>query len=116
MDELWKLDLIKLLSKNDIADEVFYFEHSGRLLICINCNDFFYYACSDSEEIKEEDIPLLEEYIESVKQTDFGSDMIYKNYHALYLLACNKRKELPLPSILNKYNEAVQKLYNQAIL
>lgn len=67
----------------------------------INCNDLFYWACSDLEEITEENIELLEK---TLKELD--------THHACDLFCCRSRKMRPQKPMYQHFNIEEVKLFN----
>lgn len=64
--------LILILDRADLTDLLhLYIDGDSELGVCFNCNDIFFWACADAEEIQnKEDIELLEEILEQVDIKD----------------------------------------------
>lgn len=78
--EPWKAELLKLVSKYEMCEELFW---NQDLKFWFNCNDLFFWASSDGETIEEVDLELLEKSFKDSR--DYG-----------YLLfVCRKRKMRP---------------------
>lgn len=69
-------ELLQITAKHDAHSEVFWTED---LKFSIICNDFFWWGCSDAEEITYEDLALLDECL--------GKDFVWGP-----LLYCAKRR------------------------
>lgn len=100
-------DVIKvvrfLIETDSVSDKFFYIGEpflqpetppenywEGNISIAENCNDLFYWACADSEDITVEDIPLYKQCIEDCEKIKSS----YSAY-AGTLYACRKRKMRP---------------------
>ena len=93
MDEEKIEKIIKL--KNECGLN-FYIKNE-EVLFCINCNDLFYWACSDSE-------PLLIEEIDDFYNTCYDKDGNYIRF-GVDIFVCRKRKmqpQLPIKEIIIK--------------
>lgn len=94
-----------------LPEEIFPFFIQGNLMvernsenihIMINCNDVFYLACGDSEELPVEDIPKFLEY---TKKTPNG-DLLY---------VTEKRNILPHNRTFDRFTEEDKALFRSVI-
>lgn len=75
------------------------YPETKEILLFINCNDFFHWACSDMEEITSESISVLEEAVKEMKEKiiEIGEqerDYIFLEWVGLYF-CCKNRKMRP---------------------
>jgi len=80
--------VIKFLAKNELADLVFIMERDGELEIAENCNDLFYWASADMEEITVGNLPVYEQAITDCLAAGFVA-------YAGTVFACRMRKMRP---------------------
>lgn len=71
---------------------------------CINCNDFFYWACADAEDISEETLPLLHKAVD-----DCNGDV---SIGAL-LYCARQRKERPQGPYYSLLPKDLWSLFNE---
>ena len=58
------IDVLLLIRKHDLSEEIFWDE---KLEFFVICNDFFYWACSDCERLTRENLPQLLEAMQEVE-------------------------------------------------
>lgn len=75
-------------------------EHNGKIKLFVNCNDVFYWACSDLEEITPEEIDELENCI---KQSEKHGPMLW---------TCRKRNMRPQLPWYKEFSEEEKKLFD----
>jgi len=63
MNDIEAMQVFRFLVERSMADAMFYGINDGSLWVAVNCNDLFYWACADMEEITPERLPLLEQCI-----------------------------------------------------
>lgn len=78
------LSLLALLAKHDLCDSVFW---NRDLRFFVYCNDFFFWACADGEEITKENLPELEKAIHDCEAV--GSRSLFGP-----LLWCARRRKM----------------------
>jgi hypothetical protein len=82
-----------------LNEDIFVHVEDKKVELIVNCNDVFYWACSDSEEIKPEEIKDL---VECLKLTEYGS----------MLWVCRKRKMRPQKPWYNDFTEEEKALFD----
>lgn len=95
----------------DIAEELFYFaREDGTLCMAVNCNDLFYWATSDAEDITPDNIEELEKAMADVK-TASPNDNDFVD-HGMSLFACRVRKMRPQPPCYKTITPELHALFN----
>lgn len=69
------------------------------------CNDLFYWATADAEEIAKDDVPLLERTLADLQKTG-------EPYLLAELFAARKRKMRPQKPCYKNFNEATSALFD----
>lgn len=82
--------------------ELFISQRGGDLVVAINCNDWFHYACADCVEIEHEDVPTILEIWQELKDR-IGQTAAQQ--WTLEVFAGRKRKLAPLKARLLKMNQ-----------
>ena len=75
------------------------------MTLLVNCNDLFYWATADAEEIWPEDIPDLRQAVEDITQ-----DGYYKNADLLWV--CRKRKQRPQVAYYKYFDDYEKPLFD----
>lgn len=92
--------LLGIMSKHDVCDELWWKaidEERKTLQFFINCNDIFYWACADCEEItNSSDIDLLERSMEDCDRFDDDNGSI---------LYCARKRQVRPQGAFYKYIE-----------
>ena len=70
-------------------------DHAPGVFFYINCNDLFYWGCSDAEELTEENFPVLVQAIADVQAACPDMDRYRVFGQAQTLFACRVRQERP---------------------
>ena len=86
------VELMKVLAECDTDGEGIWprVQPDGSLVIHINCNDLFYWACADAEKLTDADLPLLRQCKEDLTAAEeFGE------VYLLELFCCRKRQMRP---------------------
>lgn len=97
------------------SDEISFWKNGENIEFFINCNDYFYWACADSEAIEIGDVPLLKQSIADVEAIykDTIDKAVYGVSEGKMLFVCRKRKERP-QGCCYPSNEALWPLWNDA--
>ena len=131
-------DVLKVLSDYDIETSLCWGFTDDKLELFINCNDRFWWAAGDSEEITPENLPILEQALKNVKAlsnfTFYGADLFccrvrgmrpqgaaYPERRELWPLfdACGPERETGMgnpykPGQYKRYNETKEKTESEA--
>ena len=94
------MQVFRFVVENDMADGLFFgTDKDGGIWVGVNCNDLFWWACADLEEITPDKLPLLKQciddrdaaYIDGTGEHQSG----YGSIFAGTLYACRVRKMRP---------------------
>jgi hypothetical protein len=99
--------VLDLCYKYDIQGSLYWSTCDGKVQFFINCNDLFFWACADLEEITPENIHILKQSLEDMAPLDdiYGPD----------LFCCRSRKTRPQKMIYNEFddNKDIWKLFKE---
>jgi hypothetical protein len=84
------MTVLRFLVERDMAIDKFYFDTDNGIVIAENCNDLFFWACADAEDITPSDLPMLEQAIKDCEAV--GSCL---SAYAGTIYACRKRGMRP---------------------
>ena len=101
-------EIVKLVSDYDVSlNSYFVFKNAaGEPFLSVNCNDTFYYACADSEDVTVENFPLLKQTYADCKAADPDFGWIYADL----VFAARCRKYRPLQGSFPKDHPEICKL------
>jgi hypothetical protein len=88
----WPLNLFSILAKYDYMESVLWNPELTKFSVI--CSDFFFHACADAEEIKDEDLPEFERALQS---SDAYGDLLW---------CARKRKMQPINRVFENFNKA----------
>lgn len=100
MTDTEAIEVLRFLVEHDMARNMFYgTDDEGKLWIAENCNDLFYWACADMEEITPETLPILKQAIADCDAAYLDHEGKHKEGHgSIYagtLYACRIRGMRP---------------------
>lgn len=70
----FELDLLKLLAKHDVRDDLFWNVSGTSIKFFVNCSDVFWWATADLEEVTAENIGILKQAYEDAGDI-YGGDL-----------------------------------------
>lgn len=74
----YPLNLLRLVAEFDACDELRWTAtKDGPLKFYLMCNDTFYWACADAEDVEESDLPALRQAYEDARAADRRFGAIY---------------------------------------
>lgn len=82
--------LVKTLAELDI-DNLWWRTEGDEVKVYVNCNDIFFWGCSDVEDIEVNDVELLKEVHEQLEAIKTGLSAYW-----IYLYCSRKRKMQPM--------------------
>jgi hypothetical protein len=100
--------VLQFFDSIDSHDSLYWDCHDNEVSFWINCNDLFWWATADLEEITEENFNILVETYKEFEGNDKAHDRIY---HADALFACRSRKMRPQNCILKDLPEHIRPLF-----
>ena len=109
MSELDTMTVLRFLVEHDMGIDKFYFDQDGEIVIAENCNDLFFWACADAEDITPADLPALEQAIKDCEAV--------KPHYSAYagtIWACRKRKMRPQNPCYSSYPKELWPLLDAA--
>lgn len=107
-DDQDTMEVLRFLIKTDFAHDMFFWtDKNGKVCIGPNLNDFFAWACADSEPIEVEDIPAFQSAIDDCKAAGH-------EWYAPELWAARKRKMMPQERVFENLAETLKPLFKGA--
>lgn len=104
--EEFKINLLKVIAKYDAHSILFW---RTDLFFAVNCNDVFYWGYADCEEISsQQDVDLLEQNFEILKNYDLGWD----SDSAAMLYASKKRQMRPQGAMYKHIKQRIHHLFD----
>jgi hypothetical protein len=110
MKDAEAIEVLRFLIERDMAVDMFYFDTDDGISIAENCNDLFYWACADAEDITPSDLPLLHETILDCERVLGVGGSAY----AGTVYACRKRKMRPQYPCYPSYPKELWPLFDAA--
>ena len=104
------LPIMSYLSKKDICDSIWWRcdgEYSP-ITFLVNCNDLFYWAQADCEELTIENLPILKKSINDCEKID----PVCGALHGCDLFCCRVRKMRPQQPAYPKRSEGLYVLFD----
>ena len=89
-DPQFILDVLRLFAEHDMQDQLFWRVDEKTVSFFVNCNDLFFWACSDAEPITPETLPVLRQAIADCVAVD-----PMQPEEGLTLYACRQRRMRP---------------------
>jgi hypothetical protein len=109
MSDADTMAVLHFLVEHDCGIDKFYFDTDGGIVIAENCNDLFFWACADAEDITPRDLPLYEQAIKDC-------EAIQPSYSAYAgtIYACRKRGMRPQNPCYSGYPKELWPLLDAA--
>lgn len=102
-------DVMRRIIELDITDDLFYVNDDDGIKIIVNCNDLFWWATADGEEVTTENIVDLERAVKDcIEANPNGLTGAYS--HSLF--ACRMRKMRPQPPCYKTIPEFLRPLFD----
>lgn len=105
-NEVFMTRVLDLFSQLDSHDMLFWRMENGSIRFFVICNDTFFWATADVEEITQSNIKDLEQAVADVQATDPGAD----EWMGPLLFCARQRNIRPMPSM--EVHEALRPLFN----
>lgn len=103
------LDFLGVIAEIDACGEIWW-RTDGKfapVTFLINCNDLFYWASADCEEVNPENIHILKQAIEDSKE-------LTDSHHALLLFCARVRNMRPQRPYYKYFSDGMKKLMDEA--
>ncbi len=105
--EEFMIDVLKTIYEADLHDYLYYVVKDNKVIFNINCNDLFYWATGDAQDLTIENLSILKQSIDELKKIS-----IYSLYEAPDLFCCKVRKMRPQKPYYKYIKEDVHHLFD----
>lgn len=110
-DEL-ALKTVRLAIEYDFLDSLFGRVDDGEIHFAANCNDLFWWATADAEEITKQNFDLLRQTCEDLKRLEKENEKVFATLYIESLFAARVRKMRPQDACYQNWEKVLWPLFD----